>query len=267
MPTNFPEILALDFDGVICDGLLEYFASSRRTYQQIWPRDSASLLTSFADSFYQLRPVVESGWEMPLLLRALVLGIEPTSILQEWPAIAQQILAAENLDKQSVMARLDEVRDCWIAEDLAGWLALHRFYPGVAAKLQEIIQSPTQLYIVTTKEGRFVKQLLQQAGLEIDEGAIIGKEIKRPKGETLQEILRIKATAPSNLWFVEDLLKTLRSVQQQTDLQDIQLFLASWGYNTPQARSSVASDCRIRLLSLEQFTRDFQDWYGDDTVT
>jgi phosphoglycolate phosphatase-like HAD superfamily hydrolase len=257
---NFPKILALDFDGVICDGLLEYFESSQRTYQQIWPQDSASVLAGLAESFYQLRPVVESGWEMPILLRALFLGIEPTSILQNWSTIAQQILATENLDKQTVMAQLDEVRDHWITEDLSGWLSRHQFYAGVVARLQQILAASIQLYIVTTKEGRFVRQLLQQQGLELTEGAIIGKEIKRPKQETLQEILKINAALPPSLWFVEDLLKTLRSVQQQTELQGIQLFLAAWGYNTPKTRMTIAGDCGIRLLSLEQFTQDFKYW-------
>ena len=36
MIDNFPTILALDFDGVICDGLIEYFQTFWRTYCQIW---------------------------------------------------------------------------------------------------------------------------------------------------------------------------------------------------------------------------------------
>ena len=260
MSVNSPEIIALDFDGVICNGLQEYFQSSLRTYQQIWPQTTASSLTSLAEQFYQLRPVVELGWEMPILLRALVLGIDPSLILQDWPTIGEEILAKENLDKQTVIAQLDEVRDNWIREDLAGWLALHQFYTGVIARLQQILASSTQLYIVTTKEGRFVRQLLQQQGLDIPKSAIIGKEIKRPKAETLREILNVNNTVSAALWFVEDLLKTLRSVQKQSDLEGIELFLADWGYNTPQTRESIVSDSRIRLLSLAEFSQDFQHW-------
>lgn len=260
MSVNSPKIIALDFDGVICDGLREYFESSQRTYQQIWPQTTSASLAPLAEKFYQLRPVVELGWEMPILLRALVLEIEPNSILENWPTIAEQILAVENLDKQTVMAQLDEVRDCWIREDLAGWLNLHQFYPGVIARLQQIITSSTQLYIVTTKEGRFVRQLLWQQGLAIPESAIIGKEIKRPKSETLREILTVNTTITAGLWFVEDLLKTLRSVQQQPDLEEIQLFLADWGYNTPKVRETIVGDRRIKLLSLEEFKQDFKHW-------
>ena len=33
---TIPNILALDFDGVLCDGMREYFEASRRTYMKIW---------------------------------------------------------------------------------------------------------------------------------------------------------------------------------------------------------------------------------------
>jgi hypothetical protein len=32
-----PDILAIDFDGVLCDGMREYFETSRRTYARVWP--------------------------------------------------------------------------------------------------------------------------------------------------------------------------------------------------------------------------------------
>ncbi|HSX81116.1 MAG TPA: HAD family hydrolase, partial [Candidatus Saccharimonadia bacterium] len=67
---NIPDILALDFDGVLCDGMREYFEASRRTYMRIWPDEQAPSEELFA-AFRALRPVIMTGWEMPLLLRAL----------------------------------------------------------------------------------------------------------------------------------------------------------------------------------------------------
>ena len=74
---------------------------------------------------------------------------------------------------------LDGLRDNSIAEDLAGWLSLHRFYPGVADRLQSLLQeSPVKVAIVTTKEGRFVRELLQLAGVQMPSELIFGKEYK-----------------------------------------------------------------------------------------
>jgi hypothetical protein len=43
------------------------------------------------------------------------------------------------------------VRDNWIAEDLSGWLAPNRIYPGVADAVAAAMQQ-SEVYIVTTKQ-------------------------------------------------------------------------------------------------------------------
>lgn len=43
------------------------------------------------------------------------------------------------------------VRDSWIAEDLSGWLAPNRIYPGVAEAINAALQHD-EVYIVTTKQ-------------------------------------------------------------------------------------------------------------------
>ena len=55
-------------------------------------------------------------------------------------------------------------------------------------------------------------------------------------------------------------MKTLQLVQQQTDLDNVSLFLADWGYNTQAEREAAENDSRIKLISLAQFARDFSDW-------
>jgi phosphoglycolate phosphatase-like HAD superfamily hydrolase len=249
-----PKLLALDFDGVICDGLKEYFATTKRTYEQIWGQvnDDGGL----GESFYRLRPVIETGWEMPVLLRALILGVEEERIAENWAVLVQEIVAREQLDWKAIGKKLDQVRDEWIASDLLGWLSLHSFYPGIIDRLTEIITSDTHLYIVTTKEGRFVKQLLQEAGIELPDRNIIGKEYRRPKYETLRGLMREHGLSPKDIWFIEDRLEALEAVRLQPDLQGVQLYLADWGYNTRQTRDSLKETQEIELLSLQEFLRD-----------
>jgi phosphoglycolate phosphatase-like HAD superfamily hydrolase len=260
MSLDLPGILALDFDGVICDGLIEYFATTQRTYEQLWHQDRN--LEELAQNFYKLRPVIETGWEMPVLLRSLVLGVSEAEIFSNWSAIADNIVRAEKLDRMTVSQKLDRVRDNWIQEDLAGWLSLHRFYPGIIDRLQQIINSPIQLYIVTTKEGRFVEQLLQQQAIELPAPQIIGKEVKRPKYETLR-ILKNEASSNNIIWFVEDRLSALQQVRQQADLQDVTVFLADWGYNIEVDRQRAQAEEGINLLSLDKFILDFDRWKND----
>ena len=175
--------------------------------------------------------------------------------------MAQQLLKQWGLEAADIGKQLDQTRDESIATDAANWLSLHRFYPGVAEKLRSILASSVKLLIITTKEGRFVQQLLQQQGVQLPQECIIGKESKRPKPQVLRELqAQAPPNSPLSLWFVEDRLKTLQSVQQQPDLNAVKLYLADWGYNTPSERESIRRDQRIQLLSLSQFAEDFPDW-------
>jgi phosphoglycolate phosphatase-like HAD superfamily hydrolase len=256
MTIKTPTLIALDFDGVLCDGLIEYFQTAWRTYSQIWQLSKEAQSTDLVEKFYRLRPVIEVGWEMPVLIRALILGIQEKAILENWQVIAQKIVFEEGLDTAQIGACLDSIRDEWIAKDLDGWLSLHRFYPGVLERLKGLMVSEVKPIIITTKEGRFVRSLLQKEGINLPEADIIGKESKRPKYETLR-ILLAKLGVGANIWFVEDRLKTLLSVQKQPDLQEVELFLADWGYNTQEERDSVSQNTSIHLLSSAQFSQDF----------
>jgi phosphoglycolate phosphatase-like HAD superfamily hydrolase len=148
------------------------------------------------------------------------------------------------------------VRDDWIVADRAGWLRQHRFYPGVIERLRALASGPTRAVIITTKEGRFVRELFAQRGLDFPAGQIHGKESKRPKAD----VLRALKTDGDRAWFVEDRFKTLEGIKTQGDLDDVRLFLAGWGYNFPAEREAAQRDGRISLVSLEDFVGDFGAW-------
>ncbi|NDJ16580.1 HAD family hydrolase [Myxacorys almedinensis] len=260
MPASNPTLLALDFDGVICDGLKEYFQTAWKAYCQIWQPDQNNPPKGLDQKFYRLRPVVETGWEMPVLLRALVLETKEDEILERWVAIASEIITNHRIKPPEVSAIVDTIRDHWIASDLDSWLAEHRFYPGVVERLQKALARSTNFVIISTKEGRFIKQLLLQQGLKLSDSQVYGKETKCPKHQILQELNQKNYDNDSIIWFIEDRLKTLQVVQHQPALETVELFLANWGYNTSEERQQAFRDSRINLLSLDQFRQDFSMW-------
>ena len=172
----------------------------------------------------------------------------------------KKLLRQHDFSAQEIADTLDKQRDEWIATDKNGWLNMHKFYPGVVERIKNIYHTQTALYIVTTKEGRFVKELLQKAGFDLPREAIFGKEEKRPKYEILRELKQESNHSTVSLWFVEDRIKTLQKVKQQEDLADVELFLCDWGYNTATERENAQKDMRINLISLAQFTQDFGKW-------
>ena len=264
MSVSAPTVLALDFDGVLCNGMKEYFHTAWHAYCNLWQPDSSTPPDGLADRFYRTRPVVETGWEMPLLLRSLLLGTAEADILLHWSTIAQQQAAADHVEPTKLAAEVDGVRDRWIKQDVDSWLAEQTFYPGIIPQLQAWLTSPTQIVIISTKEGRFIQQLLKQQAVDVTKLQIFGKEVKRSKPETLRSLLAEHNSAArdraATFWFVEDRLQTLQAVRQQADLSDVNLFLADWGYNTQAERDSVAHEPRIHLLSLLQLSQDWTAW-------
>ncbi len=252
-----PDVLAFDFDGVICDGLIEYFQTAWRAYCKLFQPDSVEPPAGLAEKFYPLRPVIETGWEMPMLLRALIAGKTEQEIIAGWPELALPFLEETKLTQAEAAKILDGERDHWIATDLDNWLAQHRFYPNMLAVLQASLDKrPT--YIVSTKEGRFIQQLLNQSGVEMPREQILGKEVKRPKHETLR-LLTANHTSASTpaIWFIEDRIKALQSVKKRPDLNHVELFLADWGYNLAPERQRAQADDRIHLLSLDSVVQKF----------
>lgn len=260
-----PNILALDFDGVVCDGLREYFQTAWRAYTDVFEPSAGAPPEGLAERFYPLRPVVETGWEMPLVLYGLMVGVPDGDILDRWSELVPQLLAQAGVESATLGQAVDGVRDRWIAQDLEGWLSYQRFYPGVIDRLGQAVADDIELVIISTKEGRFIQQLLAQGGLDLPGNGplgptpgnrVLGKEVKQPKYKTLRQI---KAACPGQtIWFVEDRVKALQAVQRQPDLGDVVLFLADWGYNTAADRA-MATD-GIYRLALPQLCEPFSDW-------
>ena len=238
-------LMALDFDGVICNGLREYFQTSWRVYSQLWAVPHCVPSGKLAETFYRLRPVVETGWEMPLVLHALESGLSEADILRDWSNLATGLLQKSNMDAKSIGAMVDRTRDQWIVEDFADWLSYQTFYPGMI----EFLKSCDRFVIISTKEGRFIRALLQPCDIELQDDQLYGKERQQPK----HEILRALKPDYSHITFIEDRYKTLQTVAKQPDLGDIDLLLADWGYNLESEREAARKSDRIQLVSLTEF--------------
>lgn len=258
-----PDILALDFDGVCCDGIREYFETSRLTHARVWSAEAMPAAAHFA-AFAALRPVIHSGWEMPVLLRAIAQGRPRAEIVGGWERVREQVVAKGPITGPALIDALghtlDGVRREWIARDAAGWLDLHAPY-GSVEDLRRLVAEPPRAVLVTTKEGEFARLILERWDVRLAD--VQGKETGVHKCLNLRALIAAWVAAHGGrprLAFVEDRLETLQHVTTHPDLDDVELFLAAWGYNTAAARATAAADPRIGLLTLEEFRRGTADW-------
>jgi len=244
-------LLVFDFDGVLMDGMPEYWWSARRAAQRLDP--SLVLPEQTPASFAALRPHIHKGWEMVLVAAALA---RPDFSLEAWLSNYDQALALElaqvTASEEALQAALETVRDTALREDPAAWLALHRFFPGVERRLRQLGEEGVPWLVLTTKGGAYATRLLEAAGLEPQ--AVYGHE-RGSKPEVLLSLLN----GERSLWFVEDRRPTLERVRVTPGLEAVRCFLALWGYLAPGDSDGLPSRA-IVPLDASRFAGPLADW-------
>jgi len=260
-----PGLLVLDFDGVVCDGMGEFFESAARALTEVGGKPIARS-SGLQARFAALRPVVESGWEMVVLVGVLAEsdGSGDTALRDgpAWAHARDAYVRAHGFERVRLTEALDTTREEWLARDERGWLAAHRFYDGMAAWLQRLIADGQLFYILSTKDKRFLERLLLAHKVPLRGDRIIGKaEPKREKWDVLRELAGAHGVTPGTAWFVEDRLATLVDMRRHApDLAGARLFLADWGYIFRDRDPAAARAAGMAVLSLAQATGPFDGW-------
>ncbi|MCZ6627185.1 MAG: HAD family hydrolase [SAR324 cluster bacterium] len=247
------EVFCFDFDGVVCDSAPETALAAWNACQTLWPKDSAPLPEALQQRFCVLRPVMHTGYEAVPLMRLIKDGaVDDAGIMDGFDALRDRFIEREGLSIDRLQQVFGAARDSLIAADQAQWLRWNRFYPGMGEALGAAIERHP-LYIVTTKQERFVELLLGHHQLQLPSGRIFGLERKRSKPEILTELTATPKLEGGKFHFIEDRLDTLLKVMKLPALDQVALYLVDWGYNTPAQREQAASTGRIKVVSMDQF--------------
>lgn len=243
-------IYALDFDGVICDSAVETGIAGWKAATHLWddmqtPMPAKELI----EQFRLVRPIIETGYESILVMRLLFNGESVESILQNFDQQKQRLQQQHSLDSAALKRLFGEVRDRWIEASPEEWRQMNPLFSNVAEKLNKLSEQGLW-YIVTTKQERFVSEILNGNQVSIPAERIFGLDRNMNKEEVLTGLLR---THPQQeIYFVEDRLPTLINVLKNEDLNSVKLFFADWGYNTHEDKLSAATQ-PISMISLDDF--------------
>lgn len=247
-------VLALDFDGVLCDSVDETGTTGWKAGAAIWEdmqpdRPPAELLAAFR----RARPAIETGHQAILMMRLLLDGLAPELLLLDFARRESAVLARTGGDVAALKSLFGQTRDRWLAEAPDEWLALSPLYPGVADWLRTWAPS-AQGYVVTTKEQRFVERLLSANGVSFPPERIFGLDSGRPKEATLAHLL--ERYPSETVCFVEDRLATLIRCRGHYELARVAMRLAGWGYNTVSEQHR-AEQLSIPVWNLDELFRSF----------
>jgi phosphoglycolate phosphatase-like HAD superfamily hydrolase len=244
-----PLLYALDFDGVLCDSALETCITAWKTARShLWPKMPEHIPAEVIEQFKYVRPALETGYESILIVRLLFEGLSADTLLSDFHHRIKGLIKRDRLDTEKLKQRFGATRDEWLKRDLAEWLKMNPLFPGVQTKLASI--NSDHCFIVTTKQERFVEQILSANKIPFPKEQIFGLDRKLSKQQVLRQLQDKYPGHP--FVFLEDRLPTLISVMNDRDLTNIQLVLANWGYNTTKDKQQAAVH-QIKQINLHQF--------------
>ena len=252
-------ILIFDFDGVIVDGILEYWTSSRDAFFELVKRENPiyDLPLAAPQSFRDLRPWVKYGWEMVLIAAELTsqnspLSISSTCFADNYQRNCNEALKKWGWSSQQLQISLDNVRKRSIKANKSKWLGSHILFPGIKELINQLPKQNIDFGVLTTKNAQFTAELLTH--LNLYPAILYGYEA----GSKPSLLLQISKDRPIQ-GFIEDRRATLERVLETPEIDSITCYLASWGYLKPTDKSNLPSN--IILLEPETFASPLADWH------
>ena len=253
-------LLVLDFDGVIVDGIPEYWSSARQTCLNILSPQEKEIIflpSEIPATFKAMRPWVHHGWEMVILAAECsskmsqlnLKGIryfsknyskECSLSLKKWGWTPSQLQEALNQTRREA-----------ILKNFHQWLNYHQPFSSVVKRLQTLEKEGIEFAVLTTKSIEFTKKLLNCFNLQPK--LVFGHE-SGSKVDVLNQLLHKRIIRG----FIEDRRSTLEKVLEDPKLKSIPCYLASWGYLKPQDRKSLPSG--IKLINLENLREPISNW-------
>ena len=252
-------LLVFDFDGVIIDGMDEYWWSARQACslllsshncEGVWSQEAQEM-------FRRLRPFVQHGWEMVLLAAELVRDDSPLRLkgieycFNNYASCCLLGLQAWGWHPEQLQTALEEVRSHALTTDRASWLSLHRPFPGVVERLSSLPAEGADWVVLTTKAAEFTKELLSFFCLS--PLRVYGHE-----SGAKPEVLHRLAGERLLRGFVEDRRATLEKVLATPGLEDLRCYLVSWGYLCPGDFQELPP--QISLLDQTIFKTPLATW-------
>ena len=245
------KIFLFDFDGVIVDGMHEYWHSSLLACEKYLNSSYISidqkLYEIVPNTFKSIRPWVKYGWEMVLIAHEIIKTDNPINnhnkdvFINNYHQNCQRLLKDNSWNAEDLQKILDKSRKYQIDKDFERWVNLHNPFFEVINFMKELRKREIKTGIITTKGGIFAEKIIKQLNIfpEFIFGYESGTKIKI--AEKLTQTYEI-------LGFIEDRKKTLIDIKQNSETSHIPCFLADWGYLKESDKNKISNE--IKLLKL-----------------
>ena len=243
----------MDFDGVIIDGINEYWNSSLLVYQKYlltdWKNSFIPQKIELFKTFVEIRPWVKYGWEMVLITHEILKKNNPLNsankdkFLENYEKNCSRILIENAWDSKNLQKYLDEARRFQIETNLQQWISLHHPYHEVIKFMKGAKKRGFKIGIISTKGKVFTSKILDNINVYPD--LIFGYESGK-KVSIISDLIQDYEI----IGFIEDRRQTLNNVLSNKSTSGINCYLAEWGYLKKTDKNNLPKN--IKLLKIKK---------------
>lgn len=244
-------ILALDFDGVIVDSILECLVSGYNAFADYSGKQKAKsfndLDTSWVKQARFIRNFIRNGEDYVYIALAIDKKLEIKN--------QTEFDDFKNLHEHLCTLFFDLMyaeRISSLKEKPEMWKNLNVLYSGMKEFLFNY-PSKINLYVVTTKKLIFVKTILKLNNIDLHDPNLKDTSSQTTKKQIIEEIIKNRECNSEMLFFIDDQIDTLVKIKPT----GVQCALAKWGYNNLSQLERAKKE-NIQALDLRQFFSGFK---------
>jgi len=255
------KILALDFDGVIVDSVLDSLFIGHNAYLRLCgqgkKKNFGGELFTF-ENWEEIKKHYQKEIKYYRTLRPYIRGATDYGLIQKLMEEKKFIKTQEEFDNYRETIKVDfesyekefyQERERLQKIDYRAWFNLEPPYPKIIEGMKKLLEEGTKIVIATSNRRKAIARSFtpEYFGFNIDPEDILDKRYGEDKSEQMRQIVKLYKVKFKEIYFVDDQVSHLI----QTRTLGIKVLLAGWSYAT-ETQKEEARKQNIPLIEREE---------------
>ena len=257
------KILALDFDGVIVDSVLDSLFVGHNTYLRLYGREvkknfGGELFTF--ENWEKIKRNYQKEIKYYRTLRPYIRGATDYGLIQKLMEEKKVIESQEEFDSYRNSADFDfedyekefyKERERLQNIDYRAWFNLELPYPKIIQGMKKLLEEEIKIVIATSNKRKAISKSFtpEYFGFTIDPKDILDKRFGEDKSEQMRHIVKFYKVNFEDIYFVDDQVRHLI----QTRPLGINVILAGWSYATEVQKEEARKQDILIIEREEEF--------------
>ena len=255
------KILALDFDGVIVDSVLDSLFVGYNTYLRLYGQEVKKNFGGepfIFENWEKIKRNYQKEIKYYRTLRPYIRGATDYGLIQKLMEEKKVIESQEEFDnyRNSVDFDFEDYEKEFYKErerlqniDYRAWFNLEPPYPKIIQGMKKLLEEEIKIVIATSNRRKAITKSFtpEYFGFTIDPKDILDKRFGEDKSEQMRHIVKFYKVNFEDIYFVDDQVSHLI----QTRPLGIKVILAGWSYAT-EAQKEEARKQDILVIEREE---------------